>query len=82
MSGFFFVPALRVIWQRETNSWRSNFYLVRFCRTQDVFAAKLCRPVAILMSRDRPWKSNCTYTLCAKGYPIPLSTKKHGCVVA
>jgi hypothetical protein len=32
--------------------------------------------------RDRLGKSHCTYTLRAKGYPIPLSTKKRDCVVA
>jgi hypothetical protein len=50
--GFFFVLALRLMLCRETISWRSNFYLVRFCRTQDVFAEEPLQACRNMDARD------------------------------
>jgi hypothetical protein len=50
--GFFFGPVLRLMLRRETISWRSNFYLVRFCRTQDVFAQESLQACRNIDGRD------------------------------
>jgi hypothetical protein len=74
LPGFFFGSMLRLIWPRETISSRSNFYLVLFCRRQDVFAPKPCAPVAILMSVT-VFEKAIALKRCARGLPYSAEQK-------
>jgi hypothetical protein len=76
---------LRPVWRRETIFRRSNFYLVRFCRTQDDSRIKILvspQQSRRLRSSRSIFNSGIAAVLRLMGYPVSLSTKKRDCLVA
>jgi hypothetical protein len=51
--GFFFVPHCATFRAARQFSWRLNFYLMRFCRTQDVFVQESPQACRNIDGRDR-----------------------------